>query len=117
MAWERLCETDEIVPCEMRTFDVDGIVVLALRSDAGYMAIPPSCPHMSNPLVDGFFDGKVLTCNKHLWQWSAPGGRPQGVAEAPLLSYETKIEEGSLWVNLERELVYEHECEGCGDGD
>lgn len=73
------------------------------------MVIPPSCPHMANELAEGFFDGCVLTCNKHLWQWSVPDGSPVGEAEAPLLAYESELRDGEVWVNVERELAYDHE--------
>lgn len=83
--------------------------MVVVRGTDGFMVIPPSCPHMANPLIDGFFDGCVLTCNKHLWQWSIPGGEPMGEAEVPLLSYEAEERQGEIWVNFDRELTYEHE--------
>ena len=79
----------------------------------GHLVIPPVCPHMSTPLSAGFFDGCILTCSKHLWQFSIEdGGTAVGMAEGPLLTYETKEIDGAVYVNVERELKYEHQCEG-----
>lgn len=111
MTWTRLCKLNEVPPNEMRAYTVSGIDLIVLRGAEGYLVIPPSCPHMANPLIDGFFDGCVLTCNKHLWQWSIIGGSPIGEAEKPLLTYQTQTRDGEIWVNLEKELLYEHEYE------
>jgi toluene monooxygenase system ferredoxin subunit len=83
--------------------------MLVVRGNEGFLVIPPSCPHMANPLADGFFDGCVLTCSKHLWQWSIPDGQPMGDAEKALLSYQSEARDGEIWVNFEAPLAYEHE--------
>ena len=33
------------------------------------------CPHEDTPLVDGDFDGAVLTCLMHLWSFDVASGR------------------------------------------
>lgn len=111
MNWMRLCKLEDVPPNEMRAFNVNGIEMIVLRGEGGFLVIPPSCPHMANHLTDGFFDGCVLTCNKHLWQWQVQDGQPIGEAEMPLLAYEVRLEGDELWVNLERELLYQHQCE------
>ncbi|MGH8222746.1 MAG: Rieske 2Fe-2S domain-containing protein [Woeseiaceae bacterium] len=114
MGWVRLCRLEDVPVGEMRSFTHEGIGLLVLRGAAGYLVIPPSCPHMANPLAEGFFDGCVLTCSKHLWQWSAASGEPMGDAEAGLLTYEAQTRDGEIWVNLARELRYEHQVEAEG---
>jgi toluene monooxygenase system ferredoxin subunit len=109
MAWERVCKVDELAPGEMRSVTARGVAMVLLRGEQGFVAIPPSCPHMANALIEGFFDGCVLTCNKHLWQWTIPDGQPTGEAEEPLLIYPSQQREGEIWVNVERELAYDHE--------
>ena len=109
MGWERVCRADELAPGEMRSVTAGGVAMVLLRGEQGVLAIPPSCPHMANALIDGFFDGCVLTCSKHLWQWTVPDGQPIGEAEAPLLTYLSEQREGEIWVNVERELAYDHE--------
>lgn len=112
MPWHRLCPLDAIAPGEIRPVEAGGTPMLLVRGTGGYVVIPPSCPHMANPLAEGFFDGCVLTCNKHLWQWSIPDGRPLGDAEKALLAYETEERGGEIWVNFEGALAYGHECGG-----
>lgn len=109
MRWVRLCNLDDVSTGAMTSLSVENVEVVVVRGESGYLVIPPSCPHMATPLCDGFFDGSVLTCSKHLWQWSIPDGTPIGEAKAPLLTYESQTRDGEIWVNLAQELVYQHQ--------
>jgi len=111
MGWIKLCGLADVPAGEMRICRAQDVDMLVVRGADAYLVIPPSCPHMANALSDGFFDGCVLTCNKHLWQWSVADGQPIGQAEQPLLAYETRTQDGEIWVNLEKELVYDHQEE------
>lgn len=112
MTWTKLCDLSAIPATSLTPFVVDGIGVLLVKGEHTSLVIPPSCPHMASPLADGFFDGSVLTCSKHLWQFAIDdGGRATGIAEADLLTYETKVDDGILYVRLERELQYSHQEE------
>lgn len=110
MAWQKLCELASIPDTGIQPVEVEGTPMLVIRGDKGFLVIPPSCPHMANPLAEAFFDGCTLTCNKHLWQWSIPDGQPQGDAEKPLLAYESEARDGEVWINFKGALAYEHEC-------
>lgn len=111
MPWEKVCSLDEVAEGSMHTADIRGTPVLVVRGEQGIAVMPTSCPHMANALCEGFFDGCVLTCNKHLWQWSIPDGQPMGVAEQPLSLYKNETRDGALWVNFDGPLTYEHESE------
>ena len=109
MPWLKLCDVDDVAPGGMSSFVLEGVEMVLVRGDEAHLVIPPSCPHMATPLVEGFFDGETLTCSKHLWQWSVRDGQPMGEAKAPLLQYESRIRDGAVWVNLEKQLSYGHE--------
>ncbi len=61
-------------------------------------------PNIRASLSDGFFDGAVLTCRKHLWQWDITTGKPIGLAEAPLEGYQVEIEDGEIFVRPDNAL-------------
>jgi len=109
MAWKRLCSLADVAPCSLGSFTIDGIGFLVVRGDERFIVVPPFCPHMSAPLADGFFDGHLLTCALHLWQWSASDGSAQGIAEAPLMVYPSKVADGDICVNFDEELQYKHQ--------
>lgn len=112
MAWKAICPLDDIDPASMKAVTKDSIEFLVLRGDSGrVLVVPPSCPHMQTPLCEGFFDGAVLTCSQHLWQWSVEDGSMQGIAEAPLAIYPSKVEGGEVLIDFEQELRYAHEAQ------
>ena len=113
MTWRKVADLDAVASGSMAVFVVDGIELLVVRGKEHTLVIPPVCPHMSSALLDdGLFDGCTLTCTTHLWQFSvADGGAPIGLAEAPLLTYESKEMDGAVYVNLVQELKYPHQSE------
>lgn len=107
--WVKLCNLDDVPQGTVRSQNVQQIEVVVVRGNEGHLVIPPLCPHMASALADGFFDGCVLTCSTHLWQWTVPAGEPIGDAEVPLLKYDSQIRDDEIWVNLEKELVYDYQ--------
>ncbi|MEX0729929.1 MAG: Rieske 2Fe-2S domain-containing protein [Aquisalimonadaceae bacterium] len=112
MSWIEVADISTLDDKSVTRVNAGEFDVLVVKGEESCAVIPPSCPHMSAELAEGVFDGCVLTCTKHLWQWSIPdGGTPLGVAETPLLMYESKVEDGILYVNVANQLLYDHECE------
>lgn len=112
MAWKPLCKLGDVEPATMKVFGRDGTDFLVLRgSEDEILVVPPSCPHMATSLCEGFFDGSVLTCSQHLWQWSVKDGSIQGIAEEPLAVYASKAESDVVSVDFEEELRYHHQAE------
>jgi toluene monooxygenase system ferredoxin subunit len=112
MAWKPLCKLGEIEPGTMKVVAAEGIDFLVLRgSEDELLVVPPRCPHMDTSLCDGFFDGSLLTCSQHLWQWSVKDGSMQGIAEEPLAVYPSKALDDTVCVDFERELRYHPEAE------
>lgn len=107
-----MCSVNSLSENEMALMEIRGIPVLVVNGKNRRLVIPRSCPHMSNELAEGVFDGHTLTCTKHMWQWSIDeGGEAVGLAEAPLLCYETKEEGGQLLCRVHQALQYEHESD------
>src|SRR6266540_4003750 len=99
VARTRLCRADECPKNGMKAFEApDGLKVLVAHAGDRYFAYQAMCPHMEVPLEEGFYDGSVITCHQHLWQWDVRSGAPIGLAEAPLERYELQEQEGVLYV-------------------
>ena len=110
MSWKQVCGTDEIAPNALKQFEIDGVCIVIANVDGLFVAMPPLCPHMEEPLAEsGICDRKVLTCTKHLWQWNLLSGEAVGMAERPLLMYQARAENGSVYVFVDKELVYDYE--------
>jgi toluene monooxygenase system ferredoxin subunit len=118
MTWKKVCDVGDVDVDTVKLFDVEGVNVLIVNYGEGYKAIPPLCPHMEEPLAEsGIVVRCKLTCSKHLWAWDLRSGDLLGPAEKPLKYYETREEDGALFVNMVEELVYEFESEDDFDDD
>jgi toluene monooxygenase system ferredoxin subunit len=50
-------------------------------------------------LAEGLYDGSVLTCHQHLWQWDIRSGSPIGLAEMPLECFKVEMDNDSIYVD------------------
>lgn len=95
----RICKSTDIPANGMKAYDIEGgVKVLIANAGDCYYAYQGICPHQEVCLDEGFYDGAVLTCHQHLWQWDITTGGAVGLAEAPLESYEVKVEDGEIFV-------------------
>lgn len=78
----------------------EGLKVLVANSGGKYFACQAICPHQEVALCEGLFDGAVLTCHQHLWQWDIRSGSPKGLAEAPLECYPVEVEGDVIYIVL-----------------
>ena len=73
MAWTKVCEKSEIPVGSIKKVWArigGGIPIAVAHHKTGYVAIPPVCPHLEEPLEEsGLVVGCKLTCTKHLWSW------------------------------------------------
>ena len=84
----------------MAAFDAgDGLKVLIARSGEEYFACQATCPHQDVSLAEGLYDGSVLTCHQHLWQWDIRSGSPIGLAETPLECFKVEMDNDSIYVD------------------
>jgi toluene monooxygenase system ferredoxin subunit len=94
-----VCKLSDIPTNGIKDFVIEGGErVLVANFSERYYAYNGNCPHQGTCLAEGFFDGAVLTCSKHLWQWDITSGKPIGLAEAPLEGYQLEIEDGEIFV-------------------
>ena len=94
-----VCQKSEIPPNGMKEYSPEGRPkVLILEAGGTYFACQADCPHQQVSLCEGFYDGAVLTCYQHLWQWDIHTGAPVGLAEAPLQMYGVVVESVSVTV-------------------
>jgi toluene monooxygenase system ferredoxin subunit len=99
MSRKLVCSIEDVPANGMKAFEAEGgLSVLVAHSGDDYFAYQPMCPHQDVPLEEGMYDGCVLTCHMHLWQWDIRTGAPMGLAEAPLVYYDVKVEDGKLFI-------------------
>jgi toluene monooxygenase system ferredoxin subunit len=100
MARKFVCRRAEVPANGMAAFDAgDGLKVLVASSGEEYFACQATCPHQDVSLAEGLYDGSVLTCHQHLWQWDIRSGSPIGLAEMPLECFKVEMDNDSIYVD------------------
>lgn len=100
MAFERVCTTADLGAGDMAAFYVEGEEVLVLRDKAGDLhALDGICPHEDYPLVEGVFDGTVLTCVNHLWCFDVSTGKGINPPSSRLGRFPLKVEGDAVYVD------------------
>ena len=117
MSRKLVCSTEEIPPNGMKECVAEGgLKLLVANSGDDFFACQATCPHQEVSLCEGLYDGSVLTCHQHLWQWDIRTGAPIGLAEAPLEFYPVKVEGGKVYVETPNALQLAELFAGVPDG-
>ena len=94
-----VCRVAEIPANGLKECEAEGGLKLLLANSGNeYFAVQAMCPHQDVALCEGLFDGSVLTCHQHLWQWDIRTGAPMGLAEAPLECYDVSVDGDAIYV-------------------
>jgi toluene monooxygenase system ferredoxin subunit len=105
MAFRPVCRLDDLWEGEMKAFEVDGDeVLLAFPGGGSVIAIQSTCPHQGIPLGEGDFDGAVLVCRAHHWEFDVATGRGLNPTDCRLTRYRTKVIDETVWVDREDEF-------------
>ncbi len=92
-----VCKVADVPQNGLKEVEAEGGLKLLVASSGGkFYGYQAQCPHQDVALCEGLYDGAVLTCHMHLWQWDITTGTPIGIAEAPLQRYPIAVEGDAL---------------------
>ncbi|WP_255466292.1 Rieske 2Fe-2S domain-containing protein [Ramlibacter sp. WS9] len=100
-AFVEVCAVEDLWMGEMESFEVASHEVLILNVDGELQAFDGICPHQSVSLVEGRFDGKVLTCRAHEWSFDACTGEGINPKAECLRRFALRIEGGKVFVSTD----------------
>ena len=104
MSFQRVCSKDDLWEGEMAVFQVGGQEVLLIHLEGGEVrAIPPSCPHQAQPLVEGTLEGNVLTCQAHEWQFDVVTGAGINPDDTEVTLFPVRIDGDEVYVDVDGE--------------
>ena len=102
MAFRRLCAMTDLLPGDMREFELEGYSILVVWPEQGDLrAFQARCLHESLPLIDGSLVGNELTCAAHNWTFDAQTGANIMPGEGCLAVYPLRVDDGDVLVDLE----------------
>jgi toluene monooxygenase system ferredoxin subunit len=94
-----ICKITDIPVHGLKQIEAGGRSICVVNAGERFYACQAACPHEGVALCEGAFDGEVLVCLEHLWQWSlAEGGEPRGLAEQPLEMIEIEQKGDALYL-------------------
>ena len=115
MSWTKVCTIDEVPEGSIKKLWASvggGIPLVVVHHRSGFIALPPICPHLEEPLDEsGTVFGCKLTCTKHLWSWDLETFELQDEAELPLKTYDTKVDGNNVMVYVVEQLEYDFDEE------
>ncbi len=104
MAFVKAAGVDEVPKRGLVPLEVEGeSIVLITTGDGGYYALQDRCSHEDYPLSDGELmdDNERLECIYHGAKFNVRTGRAVALpAVRPVSSYEVKVEDGDILVDL-----------------
>lgn len=99
--FQRVANVSDIASGQGTVVKVNGKEIALFNVDGNFFAISNVCPHSGGPLGKGRLAGNKVTCPWHGAKFDVSSGQvlappaPTGVD-----AYPTKIEAGSVWVQL-----------------
>lgn len=99
MAWQRVCESDQLPEGLGLEIVHQGMVIALFRSEGQLFAIDGMCAHQGGPLARGKVANGCVTCPWHGWQYELGNGRNAATGKAMLRSYP--VREDGLWILID----------------
>ncbi|MEZ4298690.1 MAG: NAD(P)H-dependent oxidoreductase [Polyangiaceae bacterium] len=99
--WHDLGPVEKLTDRPLRQLKVGRTAIALSYKDGQFSAISGVCNHVGGPLGDGRHDGDYVVCPWHNWKFHCRTGAGEpGFEEDRVPSYETKVENGHVFVNL-----------------
>jgi 3-phenylpropionate/trans-cinnamate dioxygenase ferredoxin component len=97
----KVCNSSILSPGTMKLVRTPSGKRLLVNLRGKYYALAPECTHQGCSLVEGILEGDNVACFCHFAEFKVSTGEVmEGPAEAPLQTYEVRIEDSELWVAL-----------------
>lgn len=103
MAFVKVAAVEEVPKRGLLDIEAEGMkLVLVSTGDGAYYALEDKCSHEDYPLSDGeLIDGDRVECIYHGAKFDPKSGRAVALpAIRPVKTYEVKVEDGAILVDL-----------------
>jgi toluene monooxygenase system ferredoxin subunit len=98
----KACDESELIEGKYDVAVPNRTLVLLIWTEGGQpRAFQGMCPHQKEPLADARFDGKILECHHHDWQFDGATGKCVKGKPCSLAEYPVKIEDGVVYIDTE----------------
>lgn len=99
--WQKICSDDDVSEDEPVTAKIGDAQIGVFRVNGALYAIEDVCPHAYALLSQGFIEGEEVECPLHEAMFHIPTGKClREPAERDLKTYDVKVEDGEVFVNV-----------------
>lgn len=99
--WVKVCSLNQVGTNEMFSFDFEQKKILITNLNGKLYATDRICTHAEADLSTGFLTDEGVRCPLHLSVFNLENGQPQNPpAEIPLKTYNIKIEQDEIYVEV-----------------
>jgi 3-phenylpropionate/trans-cinnamate dioxygenase ferredoxin subunit len=97
--WTRVAAVSDVSPGGRLSIEVDEVPALLLRAGDDFYCLEDVCTHDGQPLTNGPFNGKEITCPRHGAKFDVRTGAPTCMpATSPVRVFEVSIRDGQVFV-------------------
>jgi nitrite reductase (NADH) small subunit len=99
--WYKITEVENIPSMGSRKLEIGEIEIAIFKTrDGSIFAINNICPHKKGKLSEGLVHDKIVTCPLHNWDIDLVSGEALGNDIGCTAVYESKVEDGILYLQL-----------------
>ncbi len=95
-----VARAEEVPPGSARVVKAGDHELALYNVDGDFYATQGQCLHLKGPLGDGEFEGVVITCPWHGWQYDVRTGENEFDRAIQLETFEVIVEDGDVKVVL-----------------
>ena len=101
MPWIQACALDAVGPGEAVVVEDAEPPVAVFNVDGEWLATGNMCSHDQSSLAEGYIDGDVVECAWHFAKFCLRSGAVLALpATTPIPTYQTKVEDGIVYVDV-----------------
>lgn len=103
MNWITVCKVEEVDEFMPKAVTIDDVKIGIFQQEDQYFAIENVCPHAYALLTEGFIEDGTVECPLHEAIFNITTGvLESGPGCRNLCTYPLKVEEGSIFVSLDK---------------
>ena len=96
----RVASITDVPTGACKTFEVAEQKVVLYNVDGSFYATSNTCVHQGGPLGDGLFDGNVVTCPWHAWQFDVCTGEALFDPGAKIDTFPVHVDGDDIYIEV-----------------
>lgn len=97
----RVAAVTDVAPGGRLSVEVDEVPALLLRAGDEFYCLEDVCTHDGQPLTDGPFDGRQITCPRHGARFDVKTGAALCMpATSPVRVFPVTVRDGGVYVSI-----------------